>query len=92
MADLIGFDGFPNVTTPFDALEHKVFWKSNITYLDFTFHNEYKPECEYPRFWNESGQRVLKEQDGNFSKLVGCYDSEFDQVRLRYQACSYTTN
>lgn len=80
MSDLIGFNGFPNETTPFEQSGHEVSWKSNITYLDFSFQNSYQKECEYPRFWNESGQRVLKELDLNFSKLVGCYDSEFDQV------------
>ena len=80
MADLIGFDGFANATTPFEQTEHKAFWKSNITYLDFTFQNSYEKECEYPRFWNESGQPVLRELDPEFSKLVGCFDSEFDQV------------
>lgn len=84
MADLIGFDGYRNVTTPFDPREHEVFWKSNTTYLDFKFHNARKEDCEYPRFWNESGQRVLPELDQDFSKLVGCYDSEFDQVRLKF--------
>ena len=83
MADLIGFNGYPNETTPFNQSEHKVFWKSNVTYLDFSFQNDYQKECEYPRFWNESGQRVLKQLDQNFSKLVGCFDSEFDQVSCR---------
>lgn len=80
MADLIGFKGFPNVTAPFLPQEHEVFWKTNITYPDFSFQNNYEKECEYPRFWNESGQRVLKELDQNFSKFAGCFDSEFDQV------------
>ena len=85
MADLIGFDGFPNQTATFSEEEHKVSWKSNITYLDFTFGNDYEDDCEYPRFWNASGHRVLKElatgPDQNFSKLVGCYNSDFDQVQ-----------
>lgn len=81
MSDLIYFDGFANDTAPFKQEEQVVHWKSNITYLDFSFDNDhYQKECEYPRFWNESGQRVIKELDQNFSKLVGCYDSEFDQV------------
>lgn len=83
MADLIGFDGFPNATAPFEPHEYTVSWKSNTTYLDFSFKNEYKQECEYPRFWNESGQRVLAAVDKNFSKLAGCFDSEFDQVSGR---------
>ena len=94
MADLIGFDGFANETTPFDEGEHEVFWKSNIAYLDFSFQNKREKECEYPRFWNESGQRVLKEDDKNFSKLVGCFDSEFDQVSWKhaYQGLAHETD
>ena len=84
MSNLIGFDGYQNETTPFKQSKHQVFWKSNITYLDFYFQNNYQKECKYPRFWNTSGQRVLKKLDQNFSKLVGCFDSEFDQVSCRY--------
>jgi alpha-1,3-glucan synthase len=80
MSDLISFDGFANASAPFTAKEYDVSWKSNVTYLDFAFQNTGQKECEYPRFWNTSGQRVLKELDQNFSMLVGCYDSEFDQV------------
>lgn len=80
MADLIGFKGFLNETAPFEPKEHQVEWKSNRTYLDFSFQNDYSETCDYPNFWNESGNRVLKELDSNFSKLVGCYKSEFDQV------------
>lgn len=83
MADLIGFDGHPNDTAPFKQEGYKVFWKSNTTYLDFSFQNVYKDECEYPRFWNESGQRVLGAVDPKFNKLIGCFDSEFDQVSGR---------
>lgn len=80
MADLIGFEGFSNATAPFQQQGYEVFWKSNTTYLDFSFQNVYREECKYPRFWNESGQRVLGSLDQNFSKLTGCFDSEFDQA------------
>jgi len=80
MGDLIGFETFLNATTPFSAKEHKAVYKTNVTYHDFTIGNNYNASCEYPRFWNNSGQRVLKESDPVFSQLVGCYDSEFDQV------------
>lgn len=80
MGDLIGFENFLNATAPFNAKEYKVVYKTNVTYHDFTFGNNYNASCEYPRFWNASGQRVLKESDPVFSQLVGCYDSEFDQV------------
>ncbi|KAI4941950.1 hypothetical protein J4E91_010500 [Alternaria rosae] len=79
MGDLIGFDGFLNETAPFRPEEHKVQWKSNRQYLDFSFGNKYNDTCTYPNFWNESGQPVLKDSDETFSRLVGCYDSEFDQ-------------
>ena len=80
MADLIGFDGYLNTTTPFEPKEHEAQWKSNQTYLDFSFDNTYNETCEYPRFWNDSGNLVLKDSSSTFSELVGCYDSEFDQV------------
>ena len=80
MSDLIGFEGFLNSSTPFSPLEHKVLYKSDRYYHDFKIGNTYKQKCEYPRFWNESGQIVLKDSNANFSQLEGCYDSEFDQV------------
>ncbi|KAI9742079.1 MAG: Cell wall alpha-1,3-glucan synthase ags1 [Cirrosporium novae-zelandiae] len=79
MGNLIGFDGFLNASTPFSPKEHKVVWKSDRHYLDFSFGNTYNKTCEYPKFWNESGFRVLKDSDDTFRQLVGCYDSEFDQ-------------
>lgn len=87
MADLIGFEGFLNETAPFQPEEYDVTWKTDRNYSDFTFNNVRKDSCEYPRFWNLTGERVLKgtaETAGTgFDNLVGCYDSEFDQVRLR---------
>jgi alpha-1,3-glucan synthase len=80
MGDLLGFEGFLNETAPFRPEEHKVQWKSSRQYTDFSFGNNYKDNCDYPRFWNESGLPVLKDSNENFAKLVGCYDSEFDQV------------
>lgn len=80
MADLIGFDGYLNESAPFTAKEHEVVYKSDTEYLDFTFGNTYNETCDYPRFWNESGGRVLKDSDPVFGALRGCYDSEFDQV------------
>jgi alpha-1,3-glucan synthase len=82
MSDLIGFDGFLNTSTPFSPLEHTALWKTNVHYADFTFENNYNSTCEYPRFWNESGFIVLKDSDPTFAELNGCFDSEFDQVRI----------
>jgi alpha-1,3-glucan synthase len=81
MGDLIGFEGFLNETAPFQTQEHKVQWKSSLQYHDFSFGNDYNDTCEYPKFWNQSGLPLLKGVDATFDKLVGCYDSEFDQVR-----------
>jgi alpha-1,3-glucan synthase len=83
MGNLIGFEGFLNESAPFRQEEHKVVWKSERRYPDFNFGNTYNNTCDYPRFWNESGGRVTKDNDANVSKLVGCYNSEFDQVYIR---------
>ena len=89
MGDLIGFDGFLNGTANFNPKEHQVQYKSHQKYLDFSFGNTYNETCEYPSFWNESGNEVLKgcqEKDDRcqlFDQLKGCYDSEFDQVSVR---------
>ncbi|KAI9869705.1 MAG: Cell wall alpha-1,3-glucan synthase ags1, partial [Watsoniomyces obsoletus] len=79
MGDLIGFDGFLNSSTPFSPKEHKVQYKTDRQYLDFELGNNFKDHCEYPRFWNESGFRVLPRDDATFAQLDGCFDSEFDQ-------------
>ncbi len=80
MGDLIGLDGFLNESTPFNPLEYAVEYKAQRHDHDFAFGNTYNNSCEYPRFWNESGYRVLKDSNANFTKLNGCFDSEFDQV------------
>jgi alpha-1,3-glucan synthase len=80
LGNLIGFGGFLNTSAPFTTAEHKVLWKSDRRYLDFNIGNKYNETCAYPRFYNESGGRVIKEFDANFGTLKGCYDSEFDQV------------
>lgn len=77
MGDLIGSIGFLNTSTPFSLNEHKVEWKSDRTYLDFAFSNNYNKTCEYPRFWLETGEPLGQDVT---DQMVGCYDSEFDQV------------
>ncbi|KAJ9655509.1 Cell wall alpha-1,3-glucan synthase ags1 [Coniosporium apollinis] len=79
MADLIGFEGFLNDTAPFDEKEYEAVLKSDRHYSDFAFGNTYKSTCQYPSFWNDSGFPVRAQDDANFSQLVGCYDSEFNQ-------------
>ncbi|KAE9972211.1 hypothetical protein EG328_005136 [Venturia inaequalis] len=79
MGDLIGFEGFLNASAPFVPREHKALYKTSREYDDFKFSNNYKEDCNYPRFWNEAGQPVLRGSDPKFDELSGCYDSEFDQ-------------
>ena len=76
MSDLIGFEGYLNTSTPFTTKEHKVQYKTDRQYLDFSFGNNYNETCQYPRFYNETGYPVGEDVT---SQLVGCYDSEFDQ-------------
>jgi alpha-1,3-glucan synthase len=80
MSDLLAFEGYLNVSAPFVPKEHKVRYKTERRYRDFNFGNTYNETCEYPRFWNDSGHRVLRGSSANFDMLgPGCYDSDFDQ-------------
>ncbi|THX82417.1 putative alpha 1,3 glucan synthase [Aureobasidium pullulans] len=88
MADLIGFDGFLNESTPFRPEEHEVKWKSDRQYPDFAFGNTKTSTCKLPRFWDDSGRAVMTGAgDANISSAVfdklssqtECYDSDFDQ-------------
>ncbi|KAK7014847.1 modular protein with glycoside hydrolase family 13 and glycosyltransferase family 5 domains [Favolaschia claudopus] len=79
MADLIGFDGFLNVSTPFDLSEHNAVWKNpryvpwNFTeYRDFSLINERNTSCVMPDFWNDDGTRIVLDTNG-------CLESDFDQ-------------
>ncbi|CAB90796.2 cell wall alpha-1,3-glucan synthase Mok11 [Schizosaccharomyces pombe] len=72
LADLIGFEGFTNTTTPFTFIEHNALWKGEDRYADWNFTNSWDPDCELPRFWGESGEPVVVE-------WTGCYNSDFDQ-------------
>jgi alpha-1,3-glucan synthase len=83
LGDLLGFEGSLNTSTPFNTAGYKVEYKTDRHYLDFDFSNTLRENCDYPRFWNDSGQRVLAEDDSTFAKLDGCFDSEFDQVCKR---------
>ncbi|KAK3695819.1 putative cell wall alpha-1, 3-glucan synthase [Podospora appendiculata] len=84
MSDLLSIKGFENDTAPFTIKEHEVLYKSSRQYLDFAPSNNYKDSCEYPRFWDETGNRVkqndtLVAQGEDITQLKGCYDSDFDQ-------------
>ncbi|KAL9027124.1 MAG: hypothetical protein Q9196_004310, partial [Gyalolechia fulgens] len=76
MGDLIGFEGYLNVTTPLSYTEHNAIWKSSRRYHDFDFGNDELRECDYPRFWGSDGEFVIGNGTENFR---GCRDSEFDQ-------------
>jgi len=86
MGNLIGFEGNLNVSAPFNPTEYKAEYKTSLQYSDFSFGNTYNDTCDYPRFFDESGALVAADSgfaaddNADFAKLKGCYDSEFDQV------------
>ncbi|KAL8830932.1 MAG: hypothetical protein Q9170_005506 [Blastenia crenularia] len=51
MGDLIGFEGYLNLSTPLSYTEHNAVWKDSRRYHDFNFGNVELNECDYPRFW-----------------------------------------
>lgn len=81
LGDLLGFEGYLNESAPFKPEEHKVVWKSERRYLDFSIGETYNETCEFPRFWNETGYPVDDDVNQMFK---GCYDGEFDQVSCRF--------
>ncbi|KAK0729653.1 hypothetical protein B0H67DRAFT_559297 [Lasiosphaeris hirsuta] len=76
MGDLIGFEGYLNTTTPFSFTEHKAIWKSSRQYWDFQVGEETVDNCEYPRFWDEHGDRV---GENVTALMTTCLNSDFDQ-------------
>ena len=78
LGDLIGFEGYLNVSTPLSFTEHDALWKTSRRYHDFSFNNDELDECDvpYPRFWDDFGEPVTKNGTEN---LIGCRNSEFDQ-------------
>jgi len=83
MGDLLGFEGYLNVTTPFSFNEHKAVWKTPRRYWDFHVSDERVKDCKYPRFWDEHGDLV----GANVTSVMtqaGCLDSDFDQVGAHY--------
>jgi len=67
MGDLIGFEGHLNTTEPLTLAEHKVQWKDERRYRDFEINNNYREDCNYPRFWQQTGDSV-------YPAVKGCYD------------------
>ena len=55
LGDLIGFEGFLNVSTPLNYGEYNDIWKTSRRYHDFHFNNTELEVCdtEYPRFWDD---------------------------------------
>ncbi|KAF2860071.1 glycosyltransferase family 5 protein [Piedraia hortae CBS 480.64] len=78
MSDLFAFQGYHNSSAPWSFTEHKMSYKSDTIYRDYTFSNKFEDTCtfEYPRFWDQGGHRI---NDENTTQMVGCMDSEFDQ-------------
>ncbi|KAF9535312.1 modular protein with glycoside hydrolase family 13 and glycosyltransferase family 5 domains [Crepidotus variabilis] len=79
MADLIGFEGHMNTSTPFSLNEYNAEWKKpnyapwNFTeYRDFNIDNTRNSSCEMPKFWQDDGTTVTVQTNG-------CMNSDFDQ-------------
>ncbi|WVW86411.1 hypothetical protein I302_108457 [Kwoniella bestiolae CBS 10118] len=79
MGDLVGFEGYLNVSTPFSLDEHTAQWKlpdyapwGFQEYPDFKFTNTYNDSCTFPTFYEDDGSIY---DPGK----VGCYASDFDQ-------------
>ncbi|EGO18524.1 glycoside hydrolase family 13/glycosyltransferase family 5 protein [Serpula lacrymans var. lacrymans S7.9] len=79
MGDLLGFDGYLNVSAPFSLNEYDVVYKNpsylpwNFTeYVDFDVINVRNDSCQMPVFWQDSG--VTQPVTTN-----GCLESDFDQ-------------
>lgn len=79
MADLIGFEGHLNTSTPFSLNEYNVAWKNpsylpwNFSeYADFSINNKRNSSCQMPTFWQDDGTTVAVETNG-------CMMSDFDQ-------------
>ncbi|KAM5531218.1 hypothetical protein V8D89_015136, partial [Ganoderma adspersum] len=80
MADLIGFKGFLNESTPFSLSEYDGEWKDPLyvpwginQYPDFDIYNTYNSSCQLPTFWADDG--TIQTIDWG----TGCKVSDFDQ-------------
>ncbi|KAH7926306.1 glycoside hydrolase family 13/glycosyltransferase family 5 protein [Leucogyrophana mollusca] len=79
MADLLGFEGYLNVSAPFDINEYSSIYKNpsylpwNFTeYADFSVINQRNDSCQLPVFWQDDG--TIQPVTSN-----GCLESDFDQ-------------
>ncbi|KAL4253159.1 glycosyltransferase group 1 family protein [Abortiporus biennis] len=80
MADLVGFDGYLNTSTPFDLNEHDAVWKKPRyspwgfdEYQDFEINNDFNSSCVLPQFWSNDGSVQA------IDWTTGCKESDFDQ-------------
>jgi alpha-1,3-glucan synthase len=79
MGDLLAVDGFLNTSTPWAFVGHDTIYKDSRQYLDYHPSNDWIEHCEYPRFWNQLGERY---DDYNTTHMVGCRAGDFDQVSI----------
>lgn len=79
MGNLIGFDGFLNITglTPFNFHEYDYVWKSDRKYHDFAPGDAVNASCTYPRMWGQDGLPLGHDIE---VQMHGCRESEFDLV------------
>ncbi|KAJ8584921.1 glycoside hydrolase family 13/glycosyltransferase family 5 protein [Rhizopogon salebrosus TDB-379] len=80
LSDLLGFEGFLNVSAPFTLNEYSAVYKDSnylpwgfSEYADFTVINERNTSCQLPVFWQD---------DGTIQPITGydgCMESDFDQ-------------
>ncbi|OBZ75598.1 Cell wall alpha-1,3-glucan synthase mok13 [Grifola frondosa] len=80
MADLVGFQGFLNESTPFSLNEYDGVWKDPEMapwgfneYKDFQLDNTWNESCILPKFWGDDGTV----QDIGWTS--GCRESDLDQ-------------
>ncbi|PCH38049.1 glycosyltransferase family 5 protein [Wolfiporia cocos MD-104 SS10] len=80
MSNVVGFNGYQNISAPFNIEEYEAVWLKNDYmpwgfehYADFSFNNTYNSSCQMPVFWGDPGTIVDIGWNG------GCYASEFDQ-------------
>lgn len=80
MGDLIGFEGYLNISAPYvPAHEHEALWKTSRRYHDFDFGTVFNSTCmDFPRLFWDNGSEV---QQSVYDTFGGCYDGDFDQVR-----------
>ena len=76
MGDLISFEGYENITTPFNWNQHNHVWKSDRRYLDFEVDGTVNISCQYPDFWDNDGYPL---NSSITAGERGCRQSDFDQ-------------